>query len=344
MASHRTHVGAPLPARLRPAVAVSSRRPREALRCRGVTGVLRVVAPGLFTTIQDLGRPHAIAAGVPSGGAMDRFAHSAANLLVGNDVSAATLECTLFGPTMAVDSACLVAITGADFQPHVNGAAVSMWTAIALAEGDELAFGRRHELARAYIAVAGGIAGDRWLGSVSTNLMVGRGGMHGRPLRAGDSISTGEQWRPAEAGRRLDASRLPPYDDRTLHAIPGPHIGRLAAPAREALFGSTFTIAIDSNRMGYRLEGTTLDAAGDELLSFGVVAGVVQLPSGGRPILLMADHQTAGGYPAIATVASASLPVAAQMAPGDELRFAETSIETALAMRASQRAALDSIS
>ena len=96
--------------------------------------------------------------------------------------------------------------------------------------------------------------------------------------------------------------------------------------------------------MGYRLEGATLDARGEELLSFGVVAGVVQLPSGGRPILLMADHQIAGGYPAIATVASASMPVAAQMAPGDELRFAETSIETALAMRASQRAALDSIS
>ena len=309
-----------------------------------MSNVLRVVAPGLFTTVQDLGRLHAIAAGVPPGGAMDRFAHSAANLLVGNDVSAASLECTLFGPTLTVDRPCVIAITGADFEPRVNGIAVPMWTALALGDGDELCFGRRHELARAYIAVAGGIAGDRWLGSMSTNLMVGRGGMHGRPLQAGDTIATGEQWRPAVPGRELDASLLPPYGDRTLHAIPGPHIGRLAAPLRKALFGSAFNVGIDSNRMGYRLDGATLDARGEELLSFGVVAGVVQLPSGGRPILLMADHQTAGGYPAIATVASASMPVAAQMAPGDELRFAETSIETALAMRASQRAALDSIS
>jgi antagonist of KipI len=250
-----------------------------------MSGVLRVVAPGLFTTIQDLGRPHAMAAGVPPGGAMDRFAHTAANLLVGNDVSAASLECTLFGPTLAFDSACVIAIAGADFEPRINGIAVPMWTAIAVREGDELGFGKRHELAL-----------------------------------------------------------LPPYRDRTLHAIPGPHIGRLSAPSREALFSSTFTVGIDSNRMGYRLEGPTLDAAGDELLSFAVVAGLVQLPSGGRPILLMADHGTAGGYPAIATVATASMPIAAQMAPGDELRLAETSIESALAMRASQRVALDSIS
>jgi antagonist of KipI len=308
-----------------------------------VNEVLRVVAPGLFTTIQDLGRPHAISSGVSPGGAMDRFAHSAANLLVGNDASAATLECTLFGPTLSVERPCVAAMTGADFEPHVNGAPVSMWTAIELKAGDELAFGSRRGLARVYIAVSGGVAGDRWLGSVSTNLMVARGGMHGRQLKAGDAITTGEPWRPAVPGRALAEPLRPPYDDRTLHLTAGPHMDRLLPASRDALFDSTFTVGIDSNRMGYRLEGAVLEAPGEELLSFGVIAGVLQLPSGGHPILLMADHQTAGGYPVIATVAGASLPVAAQMAPGDELRFAETSIEAALQMRSAQRAALDSI-
>src|SRR5260370_13546019 len=139
--------------------------------------VLRVVLPGLLTTVQDIGRPNAVASGVPPGGAMDRFAHSAANLLVGNDRSAATLECTLRGPQLGAEQPCHIAVTGADFGPRVNGVQAPMWTAITLHAGDELSFGSTRVGARAYIAVAGGIAGDRWLGSISTNLMVGRGGM-----------------------------------------------------------------------------------------------------------------------------------------------------------------------
>ena len=306
--------------------------------------VLRVVQPGLLTTVQDIGRPNAVASGVPPGGAMDRFAHSAANLLVGNDRSAATLECTLRGPQLVAQQACFVAITGADFSPRVNGAPAPTWTAMSLHPGDELSFGSTRVGARAYIAVAGGIAGDRWLGSISTNLMVGRGGMHGRPVAAGDLISTGEAWLPAVAGRRLVEELRPRYADRTLHAIAGPHFARLNHESRDALFGAPFSVSHDSNRMGYRLDGPRLDASGEELLSFAVVSGAVQVPSGGQPILLMADHQTAGGYPVVVTLASASMPIAAQLAPGDEVRFVETSIGAALTMRADQRAALDSIS
>ena len=129
--------------------------------------------------------------------------------------------------------------------------------------------------------------------------------------------------------------------ERILRAIPGPHFARLPGRSREALFSAAFTVSHDSNRMGYRLEGPGLEAPGEELLSFGLVAGAVQLPSGGQPILLMADHQTAGGYPVVITVASASMPVAAQLAPGDEFSFAETPIETALQMLAAQRERLD---
>ena len=303
--------------------------------------VLRVLQPGLLTTIQDIGRPHAVASGVPPGGAMDRFAHTAANLLVGNDRGAATLECTLTGPHLVAEHACLIAITGADFEPRVNGDAAPMWTGLFLSQGDQLTFGGRRAGARAYVAVAGGISADRWLGSMSTNLMCARGGMHGRALVAGDALPVGELSGPVVAGRNLAAGMRPVYGERTLHAIAGPHFTRLQGESREALFSAGFSVSHDSNRMGYRLEGPRLDAPGEELLSFGVVAGAVQLPAGGQPILLMADHQTAGGYPVVVTVASVSIPIAAQLAPGDEFRFAEITIDTALQMRAAQREALD---
>ena len=309
-----------------------------------MTGVLRVHKPGVFTTVQDLGRPNAITAGVPAGGAMDRFAHRAANLLAGNDESAATLECTLSGPHLVVAHSCLVAITGADFDPRINGRAAPMWTGVFLSEGDELEFAGRRSGGRAYIAVAGGIAGDRWLGSHSTNVLVARGGMHGRQLLARDVIAVSrEPESPAISGRHLAPQLRPDYDDHALASIAGPHVKRLTAGDRRALFGSTFKVSRDADRMGYRLEGPALDASGDELLSFGLAAGAIQVPRSGQPILLMADHQTAGGYPVLAVVASAAMPVAAQLLPGDDVSFVEVTVEAALRQRAAQRAALDSL-
>ena len=307
-----------------------------------MSDVFRVVAPGLLTTIQDLGRPHVVAAGVTAGGAMDRFAHAAGNLLVGNDRGAATLECTLRGPRLAATRSCVVAITGADLEPQLNGAPVPMWTAIPVREGDELGFGRRLLGARAYIAVAGGFVGDRWLGSMSTNLMAARGGMHGRALATGDTLAAGASM-VEESGRTLEESMRPRYDGRTLHAVPGPHAGRLTPDSRAALFGAPFTISPNSNRMGFRLQGPTIDAPGEELLSIALVTGAVQLPRGGEPILLMADYQTAGGYPVVATVVSASMRIAAQKAPGDEITFAETTVENALEMRRAEASALESL-
>lgn len=198
--------------------------------------VLRVVRPGLFTTVQDLGRPNAIGSGVPTGGAMDRFAHRAANLLVGNEESAATLEFTMRGPHLVVLHSCVAASTGGDFDLRVNGSQAPAWTGIFLGEGDELTFEGRLAGGRAYLAVAGGIAADRWLGSCSTNLMAGRGGMHGRVVAGGDVIGlAGPHTGPAISGRHLEENLRPAYADRVLHAIPGPHFGRLTAGSRKLL-------------------------------------------------------------------------------------------------------------
>jgi antagonist of KipI len=309
-----------------------------------VSEVLRVEKPGLFTTVQDLGRPNAITAGVPPGGAMDRFAHRAANLLARNEEGAATLECTMSGPELIALRPCLIAITGADLDPHVNGRPAPMWAGVFLSEGDHLSFAVRRLGARAYLAVGGGIAGDRWLGSCSTYVPAGRGGMHGRPLSAGDVIAlAGEPSRPMVSGRRLDVHLRPDYADHALPAIAGPHVRRLDALARRELFGAVFKVSHEADRMGYRLAGPALDASGDELLSFGLVAGAIQVPRSGQPILLMSDHQTAGGYPVVAALAGAAMPVAAQLAPGDEVAFQEVSVEAALRLRAAQREALDSL-
>jgi antagonist of KipI len=309
-----------------------------------LTTVLRVIEPGLFTNVQDLGRPQAIAAGVSPGGAMDRFAHRAANLVLGNAEGDATLECTLTGPHLLAEHSCLVAITGADIDPRVNGQAAPMWTGIFLGQGDRLTFGARRSGGRAYIAVAGGIEADRWLGSASTYLIAARGGLHGRNLKTGDQIRTArEAIRPAVSGHHLIELLRPRYADHTLFAIAGPHVKRLDLEGRGLLFGATFKVSREADRMGYRLDGPRLPTSGDELLSFGLTAGAVQVPHGGQPILLMADHQTAGGYPVVATVVSASMPVAAQLVPGDDLRFQEVTLERARQMRHALAAALNTL-
>lgn len=275
---------------------------------------------------------------------MDRFAHSAANLLVGNDPGLATLECTARGPTLIAEQTCHIGITGADLDSRVNGAQAPAWTSLLLAPGDRLSFAGRRDGARMYIAIAGGFAADRWLGSLSTNGMAARGGMHGRPLRAGDLLTVADDGtKPAAPGRTVPVDLRPAYSDHTLYAMAGPHLKRLEPDSRRRLFQDAYKLSAQSDRMGYRLEGPRLAVSDEELLSFGLVAGAVQVPSSGLPILLMADHQTAGGYPVVATVVSASLPIAAQLLPGDELRLATITAERAQKMRKAQASALDSI-
>jgi antagonist of KipI len=312
-----------------------------------VTGapVLRIEEPGMFTTIQDLGRPGRRAAGVPPGGAMDRYALAAANRLVGNPEGAAALECSLSGPSLMALRSCLVAVTGADFGLVLNGVPAPDWTSIFLTSGDRLGFTGRRRGARVYIAVAGGLFADRWLGSASTYLLVGQGGVHGRTLHAREELAlAGPEPRPAVAGRCLPVGGRPPYAMApALVAVAGPHARMLSPAARRAFFRERWTVSRDADRMGYRLEGEALQVKSEELVSFGLAMGCVQVPPAGQPILLMADHQTAGGYPVVAGVARSALPLAAQLLPGEHLRFEEVTVEAAQGEWRRQRAALDAL-
>jgi antagonist of KipI len=276
---------------------------------------------------------------------MDRFALAAGNRLVGNPESAAGLECALTGPVLLALQPCLVAVTGADFTPSVNGVEVPLWTGVYLAAGERLSFAGRKWGARCYLAVSGGLGGSRWLGSLATYLLVEKGGFDGRTLESGDVLTLAAPApRPLIAGRHLSRRLLPAYGrEPALAAVPGPHHSRLTRGSRTALLKSSFAVSRESDRMGFRLEGPPLELKGRELLSVGLTMGAVQLPIGGQPILLMADHQTAGGYPVVLGVGRASLPLAAQLLPGDRLTFREVSVSAAQDEWRQLRAALERI-
>jgi antagonist of KipI len=305
--------------------------------------LLRVEAPGILTTIQDLGRPGHRSWGIPVGGAMDRFALAAANRLAGNHEGAAALECTISGPTLVAVEPCYVGLAGADLSAEVNADPVPAWAGFQLAAGDRLAFRGRRWGGRAYIAVSGGLAAGTWLGSAATFLLIRRGGLEGRPLRAGDVLHRLNDQAPPEGSRELAAGARPDYGHGVVGLIPGPHFRRLTPAGRKALLGPPFTISSHSDRMGFRLEGPEIELKGGELVSFGLVTGAVQVPPSGQPIVLMADHQTAGGYPVVGTVPRADMPLAAQLVPGEEIAFQKTTVEKAQAEWRRLRSLLDGI-
>jgi len=304
---------------------------------------LRVVSAGLLTTVQDLGRTRHRSAGVPPGGAMDRFSAAAANLLVGNEEGAAVLEATVTGPELVAEKPLLVAVTGGDFLPRVNGAEAPLWTSFELGSGDHLQLRERRGGARCYVAVAGGLRADRWLGSAATYLLVGRGGLEGRSLRPGDLLETAAERGGAGPGATLPPELRPEYRGE-LAAVPGPQVNRLLPESRRRLFQQMFHVLHSSDRMGYRLGAEPpLELRSADLLSFGLAPGCIQVPPSGEPILLQADHQTAGGYPVVATVARAWLPAAAQLLPGNEVRFRRATVEASLAEWRRLRRSLESL-
>lgn len=310
----------------------------------------RVVAGGLQTTVQDLGRPHSQRHAVPVGGAMDRLALRVANALVGNDDGAAALEATMIGPSLTFDAPTLIALTGADLTATVDSEPVARWRPALVPANATLRFGRPEVGCRAYVGVAGGVEVPRVFESRSTYLRGGFGGVEGRALRDGDVLRFGE---PSALGRHVSDSLAgvphigasaagwsagvtlrPRYSAEALvRLVPGAHTEALDASSRSALFGDRFRVSASSDRMGYRIEGPPLKLRDRvELLSEGVAFGTVQLPPGGGPIVLMADGQTTGGYPRIGEVASVDLPLMAQLKPGDHVRFVPTSLEDAQAL------------
>ena len=284
--------------------------------------MIHIEAPGLLTTIQDRGRWGSQDLGVPVAGPMDEVSHRFANLLVGNPPDRAALEITLVGPSLAFLAETTFAVTGACFELQLDASAISMGRAYCAARGSRLVFGRRGAGARAYLAVAGGIDVPPVLGSRSTDLAGGLGGLGGRPIRAGDRLVVGRaSGAPPSAGAPPVPFALPDGGAR-VRVLPGPERDRTAPGALELFTSARFTIGTDSNRMGYRLNGPAIELAdATPLLSGPTPVGTVQVPPSGQPILLMADRQTTGGYVRIATVISADLSVAGQLGPGDWIAF-----------------------
>ena len=313
--------------------------------------------PGLLTTVQDCGRWGFQDRGVPVCGAMDVYSHRLANRLVGNDPCEATLEVTLTGPELQFEAETTVAVTGAEFELRLNGTSVPLNDPIVAPAGSSLRFGERRRGARSYVAIAGGLAVPRVLGSRSTHQASAMGGFAGRALRAGDRLPIGEQ--TTGIGNRESGvdqvriprdSRLPTPDSRRLclpdggarlRVLPGPHVERFETGAVEMLASSRYRISPESDRMGYRLEGTpVIGQKAQELISCAMPVGGLQIPSTGQPILLMADHATTGGYPVLGVVISADLPIAGQLAPGDWVEFELCSLDVADAALRAQEAML----
>jgi antagonist of KipI len=298
-----------------------------------MNGEMTIIAAGLLTTVQDLGRWGYQASGVSVSGAMDPFAHRLANALVGNDPQAATLEVTLAGPTVSFESAVDLAVAGADFELYLDGRLIPCGRTVPTRPGSVLRFGACRVGARAYLAVSGGIDVAPVHGSRSTHLPSGMGGFHGRALRRGDRVPIGQPpvTRRQQIGERAVATaaaanaevrRDVHRDPVVIRVLPGPQQDRFTADALQTLVSADYAVDPASDRMGYRLLGAALPrTARAEVISDATPLGSIQVPASGQPLLLMADRQTTGGYPKLATVISADIGVAAQAAPGARVRF-----------------------
>jgi antagonist of KipI len=289
------------------------------------------VKPGLLTSVQDLGRFGHQASGVPVAGPMDSFSHRHANQLVGNDPAAAALEITLIGPELVAECAATMAISGAHFEVACDDRAVATGVTFTVGPGQRLKFGRILQGARAYLAVAGGVQTPPVLGSRATHLVSRMGGLNGRALAAGDRLPILANV-PARPPRKSAGLTLPTKGRALLRVVPGPQDHWFEADALRRIAGVSFRISPRSNRMGYRLQGPPLARLRQgELISEPVGIGAIQVPAAGEPILLMADRQTAGGYPKIGHVITADLPLAGQLAPGDFIEFHLCSRQEAVA-------------
>lgn len=298
----------------------------------------------MLTTVQDLGRWGFQSQGVPVAGPMDPFAHRVANALVGNDVRDATLEVTLVGPEIGFDAPTTFAVAGGEFDLFLDGEPAPTHRACRVGAGGRLRFGDRRSGARAYLAIAGGLDVPLVLGSHATHVLSRMGGLQGRPLARGDRIAFGRDGLDRAVPSRIP--RLPelPRAGACMRVMWGPHADRFTGAARTALGSGRYRITPESNRMGYRLEGPVLSHAGSaDLISEATPLGGLQVPASGQPILLMADRQTSGGYPMLATVITADLRLAGQLAPGDWIAFRPCDLAEAVRALITQERSLMSL-
>ena len=295
-------------------------------------GGLRVLSPGLHTTVQDLGRIGYQALGVPVSGALDSLAFRLGNALVGNPEGAAALEILGGGPTLEVIADSVrVAVTGPGASLFLidGGPPVPAWRSVTFFRGAVFRIVLGRESVCAYLAVEGTIAVEPVLGSASTYVRAGLGGFSGRALRRGDELSLAVDHASERAEHHLPSPPSAASDD-PIRVVLGPQQECFTDEALATLLSAEFRISKEADRMGMRLEGPTLRHRGGwDIVSDAIATGAIQVPGSGQPIVLLADHQTTGGYPKIATVISADLPTTGRRRPGDMIRFAAVSVEEA---------------
>jgi biotin-dependent carboxylase-like uncharacterized protein len=312
---------------------------------------IRVRQPGLLTTVQDTGRFGEYAIGMPPSGAMDVFSYQVGNYLVGNEEGAAGLEITYFGPELEFTQDTVIAMTGAEMPPKINGEEAPTWETLQVEEGDVLSFDYLKNGARSYLAVAGGIDVPVFMHSRSTYTLIGLGGHEGRTLQEGDELKFGEAPENADGqvGKRVDADHIPTYPkEAELRVIIGLASYRLTEESMEEFLTVEWTVTPDADRVGYRYRGGELKfvereqpaGAGSDpanVVDFGYPIGSIQVPGGVEPIVLMNDAVTGGGYATIGTVISADRDNLAQTKTNDKTRFRSVDLDEALKAREERR-------
>ena len=316
---------------------------------------INVNAPGLATTVQDLGRPGYYHLGIPISGAMDRFSLRCANMLVGNDEGAAVLEAVFMGPDLEFTQDATVAVTGAELAPKVDGEARQTWSSFAVKAGQTLSFDYLKGGARAYIAVSGGIDVPVVLGSRSTYALGALGGHEGRPLQAGDELPVGSGGGAAE-GRKVPAAlRRMPGSPAELRVLPGLYWHRITEASQKNFFADTWKVALEADRIGYRFkDGQALQfvereqpfGAGSDpsnIVDACYPYGSIQVPGGTEPIVLHRDAVSGGGYFMLGTVISADMDLIGQLQPHTPTKFVSVDMDNALAARHERAGLLDQV-
>ena len=288
---------------------------------------IQVLNPGMLTTIQDLGRLGYQAFGVPQSGAMDQEAARVANLLAGNEENAPLLEITVMGPELLFSGEAMVAITGGNLSPRLDGVEIPMYQTVQVFPGSRLKFGNRKSGARAYLAIAGNLQAEYVMGSAATYLRGAFGGYKGRKLMRGDVLEVDSRPSPFA---ELPEDFWPDYAKDTLRVTLDREENHFTGSGIHRFLSEPYQITPQSDRMGYRLAGAVIPhRKGPDIISRGITFGAIQVPGHGQPIVMMADRQTVGGYTQIGSVISADISVLAQKLPGETLRFQEVSLREA---------------
>ncbi|MDR2144188.1 MAG: biotin-dependent carboxyltransferase family protein [Treponema sp.] len=295
---------------------------------------MTVIDPGILTTVQDAGRTGCMDSGFSPSGALDGFSFRLANILLSNPPGLAALEMTLSGASFLFDEKAAVVLTGADMKPILNGFPIAMNRVFCVEKGDILSTGFASSGVRAYLAVAGGFAVKEVMGSCSTNLKARIGGFEGRALKSGDRIPFRGGFFPGAEKRYFPPEISPfpirpPLDSRdplALHIVQGVQASYFSGEGMETFYASVYTVTAESDRMGARLEGMRVASKnGTDIVSDGIALGAVQVPGSGKPIVLLNDRQTTGGYAKIGAVITGDVWKLAQAAAGSAVRFVRIS-------------------